>query len=50
MNTDTTVAGQYAGKVFNTNADGSPNFASVGIRRRVADLVAARTGPSIPAR
>ncbi|MEA2780690.1 MAG: hypothetical protein QOK29_2234 [Rhodospirillaceae bacterium] len=28
MNTDTTVAGQYAGKVFNTNPDGSPNFNS----------------------
>ena len=29
MNTDTAVAGQYAGKVYNTNPDGSPNFASV---------------------
>ncbi len=28
MNTDTSVAGQYAGKVYNTNPDGSPNFAS----------------------
>ena len=29
MNTDTSVAGEYAGKVYNTNPDGSPNFASV---------------------
>ena len=29
MNTDTAVAGEYAGKVFNTNPDGSPNFGSV---------------------
>ena len=29
MNTDTTAMGQYAGLVFNTNPDGSPNFASV---------------------
>ncbi len=28
MNTDTTVMGPYAGKVFNTNPDGSPNFSS----------------------
>lgn len=28
MSTDTAFAGQYAGKVYNTNADGSPNFAS----------------------
>ena len=28
MSTDTTVMGQYAGKVFNTNPDGSPNFSS----------------------
>lgn len=28
LNSDTTVAGQYAGKVFNTNPDGSPDFAS----------------------
>lgn len=26
MTTDTTVMGPYAGKVFNTNADGSPDF------------------------
>ncbi|KZD21169.1 peroxidase family protein [Tardiphaga robiniae] len=29
MTTDTTVMGEFAGKVYNTNADGSPNFASV---------------------
>jgi Ca2+-binding RTX toxin-like protein len=28
MSTDTTVMGPHAGKVFNTNADGSPNFDS----------------------
>jgi Ca2+-binding RTX toxin-like protein len=28
MSTDQTVMGQYAGKVFNTHPDGSPNFAS----------------------
>lgn len=28
MSTDTTVAGQYAGKVYNSNPDGSPNFSS----------------------
>ena len=29
MSTDTSVAGQYAGKVYNTFADGSPDFSSV---------------------
>ena len=29
MSTDTAAMGEYAGKVFNTNADGTPNFASV---------------------
>ncbi len=28
MNTDTAVMGQYAGKVFNTNPDGTPNYTS----------------------
>ncbi len=28
MSTDTVLSGQYAGKVYNTNADGTPNFAS----------------------
>ena len=28
MSNDTTVMGQYAGKVFNTNPDGSPNYGS----------------------
>ncbi|WP_434684985.1 peroxidase family protein [Pseudanabaena minima] len=28
MSTDTAVMGQYAGKVFNTNPDGSPNYSS----------------------
>ncbi|MFN6384482.1 MAG: peroxidase family protein [Pseudanabaena sp.] len=28
MSNDTTVMGQYAGKVFNTNSDGSPNYSS----------------------
>ena len=29
MSTDTAAMGQYAGKVFNTNADGTPDFTSV---------------------
>ena len=39
MNTDTSVAGEYAGKVYNTDANGQPQFCQRGIRRRIADLV-----------
>jgi Ca2+-binding RTX toxin-like protein len=44
MTTDTTVMGQYAGKVFNINADGSPNYASVAFGgRSLTSLMLDRT-------
>jgi Ca2+-binding RTX toxin-like protein len=44
MNTDTSVAGQYAGKVFKTNSDGSPDFSKVAFGgRSLTSLVLDRT-------
>jgi Ca2+-binding RTX toxin-like protein len=44
MNTDTSVAGQYAGKVFNTNSDGSPDFSKVAFGgRSLTSLMLDRT-------
>jgi Ca2+-binding RTX toxin-like protein len=44
MNTDTSVAGQYAGKVFNTNSDGSPDFSRVAFGgRSLTSLMLDRT-------
>lgn len=44
LNTDTSVAGQYAGKVYHTNPDGSPNFSSVAFGgRSLTSLMLDRT-------
>jgi Animal haem peroxidase/FG-GAP-like repeat/RTX calcium-binding nonapeptide repeat (4 copies) len=44
LSNDKSVAGQYAGKVFNTNPDGSPNFGSVAFGGRfINELLIART-------
>ena len=44
MNTDTSVAGEYAGKVYNTNANGHPNFTSVAFGgRSLTSLMLDRT-------
>ena len=44
MNSDVSVSGEYAGKVYNTNPDGSPNFASVAFGgRSLTSLMLDRT-------
>jgi Ca2+-binding RTX toxin-like protein len=44
LNTDTSVAGQYAGKVFRTNSDGTPDFSKVAFGgRSLTSLVLDRT-------
>jgi Ca2+-binding RTX toxin-like protein len=44
LNTDTSVAGQYAGKVFKTNSDGTPDFSKVAFGgRSLTSLVLDRT-------